>query len=103
MNVSRAHQAILGAAAGLSVVASVVGCVGVPAYVCHSNADCISKDGEQGICGDAVLFSGGEGSNQIWPRGPGPDKFCSFADPSCPSSGRRYAEGAGSLTHAADN
>jgi alpha-tubulin suppressor-like RCC1 family protein len=58
-------------AAALGAV-SASSCVGLQDYTCKSNDPCVGQDGAQGICE--------------------PAGYCSFADSSCPGSGRRYGD-----------
>jgi alpha-tubulin suppressor-like RCC1 family protein len=49
-------------------------CAAQPQFVCMSNVDCVSETGDQGICET--------------------DGSCSFADSTCPTTNRRYPDGA---------
>jgi len=53
---------------------AAIACISPPTFVCKSNPDCVSEDGVPGICES-------NGS-------------CSFYDPSCPTTLRRYPDGA---------
>ena len=61
-------------AAALVALGAGVACISPPAFVCTSNPDCVSETGLPGICET-------NGS-------------CSFYDPSCPTTLRRYPDGA---------
>jgi len=64
--------------AALLAIVAATACSSPPSFVCETNVDCVSETGEPGICES-------NGS-------------CTFADSTCPTTNRRYPDGAsGSL------
>jgi len=57
------------------IALGLAACTGAPIYKCQTNAQCIDSSGATGICES--------------------DSYCSFADSSCATTSRRYADGAG--------
>jgi hypothetical protein len=62
----------------LAIAVQASACTSTPTFVCTTNTQCTSETNDQGICE--------------------PTGSCSFADSSCPGTGRRYPDGAGDLS-----